>query len=88
MNQFLDNIPTLPVSDAVEYVMEILTDSLASLFDFVQKWGQNSMDSITDMLLAIPAIIFILIVAIIAFFASKKKFGLAIFSIVGLYFIY
>ncbi|BDH63472.1 hypothetical protein MTP04_36020 [Lysinibacillus sp. PLM2] len=88
MNQFLDNIPTIPVSDAVEYVMDILTDSLASLFDFVQKWGQNSMDSITDMLLAIPAIIFILIVAIIAFFASKKKFGLALFSIVGLYFIY
>lgn len=46
------------------------------------------MESFTDLLLYIPPIVFILIVAIIAFLATKKRFGLAAFSIVGLLFIY
>ncbi|SOC18206.1 glycine betaine/proline transport system permease protein/glycine betaine/proline transport system substrate-binding protein [Ureibacillus xyleni] len=88
MSNLLDSIPRLPVSDATEKMMDLLTDSFSSLFDFVQKGGKSAMEAITEMLIAVPPIIFIIIVAIIAFFATKKKFGLAIFSIVGLLFIY
>lgn len=88
MNKMLDFIPTLPVADWVEMFMDLLTDNFASMFSFIQKWGKNSMESFTDLLLLIPPILFILIVAIIAFFATKKKFGLAVFTIVGLTFIY
>src|SRR5699024_8319163 len=41
-----------------------------------------------DALTAIPPIIFILVIAVIAFFLSGKQFGLAAFSIVGLWLIY
>ncbi len=88
MNKMLDFIPSLPVADWVETFMDLLTDNFASMFSFIQKWGKNSMESFTDLLLLIPPILFILIVAIIAFFATKKKFGLAVFTIVGLTFIY
>lgn len=84
----LDSIPSLPVADTVENMMDWLTDNFSGLFDFIQKSAQSSMDSITNLLIAIPPILFIIIVALIAFFASKRKFGLAIFSIVGLLFIY
>ncbi|MBM7609565.1 glycine betaine/proline transport system permease protein/glycine betaine/proline transport system substrate-binding protein [Lysinibacillus composti] len=88
MNNFLDQIPSLPVADSVETIMDWLTSHLSSLFDFVQTGGQSAMDGITDLLVMIPPILFILIVALISFLATRKKFGLAIFSVVGLLFIY
>lgn len=88
MSSMLDVIPKLPVADVVEDAMDWLTSNFASLFDFITKSGKASMDGLTDLLNLIPPIIFILLVAIIAFIATRKKFGLAIFSIVGLLFIY
>jgi len=88
MNKMLDSIPSLPIADWIETLMDWLTENFASMFSFIQKTGKNSMESFTDALLYIPPVVFILIVAIIAFFATKKKFGLAVFSVVGLLFIY
>lgn len=88
MSKILDNIPSLPVAETVESIMDWLTSNLAVLFDFVQNSGQAAMDFITEMLVGIPPVIFILAVAVIAFIATRRKFGLAIFSIVGLLFIY
>lgn len=88
MNNLLDKIPKLSVAEWTESIMDWLTENFSQFFDFIQNFGQNSMDAFTNFLMLIPPIIFILIVAIIAFFATKKKFGLATFSIVGLIFIY
>lgn len=88
MSSFLDNIPKMPVADVVESAMDWLTSNFASLFDFITKSGKSAMDGLTDLLILIPPVIFILLIAIIAFVATRKKFGLAIFTIVGLLFIY
>jgi len=88
MSQFLDFIPTIPIAKSVEWFMDLLTDNLAPFFDAIQKGGKLAMESITDLLILIPPILFILIVGLIAFFASKRKFGLAIFSILGLFLIF
>lgn len=88
MSKLLDSIPTLPVAETVENIMDWLTGSFSPLFDFVQNGGKTAMEFITNMLVAIPPVIFILIIALIAFFATKRKFGLAVFSIVGLLYIY
>ncbi len=88
MSKILDSIPKIPVSNSTEAVMKWLTSNFSSLFDFIQTGGKNAMDFITDILIAVPPILFILIIAIIAFLASRRKFGLAVFSIVGLLFIY
>ena len=41
-----------------------------------------------DVLMNIPPVIFIIFVALLAFFVTGKKWGLAVFSIVGLWLIY
>ncbi|MEL3962744.1 ABC transporter permease [Lysinibacillus endophyticus] len=88
MSNILDSMPRLPVADLTENVMDWLTDSFSPLFNFFQKGGKSAMEFITEMLIAVPPIIFIIIVALIAFFATRRKFGLAVFTLVGLLFIY
>ncbi|MFC7686000.1 ABC transporter permease [Ureibacillus sp. GCM10028918] len=88
MSKILNSIPSIPVAETVETIMDWLTSNLSALFSFVQNGGKNAMDFITEMLVAIPPVVFILVIALIAFIATKRKFGLAIFSIIGLLFIY
>lgn len=88
MSKLLDQIPRLPVTDSVEQLMDWLTGTFSSLFDFIQTGGQAGMDWITELLLVIPPILFIFVISLIAFLATKKSFGLAIFSMIGLLFIY
>jgi len=88
VSSLLDIIPELPVADGVENLTVWLTDTFAFLFDPIQKYSEIAMEFTTDTLLLVPPILFILIIAVIAFFASKKTFGLATFSIIGLWFIY
>lgn len=88
MSSLLDIIPELPVADGVENLTVWLTDTFAFLFDPIQKYSEIAMEFTTETLLLVPPILFILIIAAIAFFASKKTFGLATFSTIGLWFIY
>lgn len=84
----MNSIPKLPISQTVEQVMDWFTNAFSSLFKFIQTDGSSLMDSVTQLLVAIPPLVFILLVAVLAFFASGKKFGLALFSFFGLLFIY
>ncbi len=88
MSNFLDNLPKLPVSSWVENGMDWLTDTFSGFFKLIQGGGKDLMNSITDGLLFIPPVLFILIVAVLAFFVTGKRFGLALFSLIGLLFIY
>jgi glycine betaine/proline transport system permease protein len=88
MLNFMENIEALPVADWVSSFVDLLTDTFAFLFDPIKEGLGDFMDLITQGLDAIPPVIFILVIAILAFFMTGKKFGLAIFSIVGLLFIW
>ncbi|WP_042475467.1 ABC transporter permease [Bacillus ndiopicus] len=88
MNNFLNNIPKLEVADTVENTMDWLTKTFSGLFKVMQTGGKSVMESVTALLTAVPPIVFILVVAILAFFATRRKFGLPVFSIFGLLFIY
>lgn len=88
MNNILENIPSLPVADWVEIVMDWLTNHFSSLFNFLQSSGQSLMNNVTELLITIPPLVFILLIVLLAFFASGKKIGLSIFSLIGLLFIY
>ena len=54
----------------------------------LQTIGQTVMTGITNLLLVIPAPLFILLLTIAAFFISKKRPGLTLFTLIGLWFIY
>ncbi|MBO0480784.1 ABC transporter permease/substrate binding protein [Candidatus Enterococcus courvalinii] len=78
----------IPVADWVETMTEWFTTTFSGLFSFLQTIGQAIMTGITNLLLIIPAPIFILLLTIVAFFISKKRLGLTLFTLIGLWFIY
>lgn len=78
----------LPVAEAVERGVSSLTDAGAGFFDTVQVAGQFLMDNLTELLLIIPPLVFIILLTVAAFFISEKKKGIAVFTLLGLLFIY
>ncbi|WP_332651704.1 ABC transporter permease [Lysinibacillus sp. 54212] len=88
MSKILDRIPEMPVSSTVETMMDWLTDTFSSFFKSLQENGEFLMEGLTGMLVAIPPIVFIILVALLAYFATRKILGLPLFSVAGLLFIY
>ncbi|WP_040977750.1 ABC transporter permease [Oceanobacillus jeddahense] len=85
----LDFIDQIPLAEWTETATDWIQDSFAFLFEPIKDHLGNFMDFVSsNVLTGIPPILFILIVAVIAFFVSGKKLGLAVFSIVGLWFVY
>lgn len=76
MNNFLDNIPTIPLATWVESAMDWLTSNFSAFFNTIQQFGKLLMNQVTDLLISIPAIILILLVVIFAFFVAGKNSGL------------
>ncbi|MCM3720550.1 MULTISPECIES: ABC transporter permease [Solibacillus] len=87
MSKLLNLATPLPIAENVEKLMDFVTDTFSAQFRFIQNNGEDLMDFVTSTLTAIPPYVFILIIAVLAFFATGKKFGLALFSIIGLLFI-
>ena len=88
MSNLLNQIPDIPVAEGVEKLMDVVIENFSGAFNFIQNSVDFIMEGMTDLLIVIPPIIFILLIALLAFFATGKKFGLALFSIIGLLFIY
>ncbi|MGX6971968.1 ABC transporter permease/substrate binding protein [Vagococcus lutrae] len=85
-NNFL--MAPLPVADWVENLTEWMTDTFAGLFSFFQSFGQGLMENVTQLLLWIPPFVFIGLLTFLAFWISNKKWGLTVFTFLGLLFIY
>ncbi|MFP7168739.1 proline/glycine betaine ABC transporter permease [Terribacillus sp. 7520-G] len=88
MLDFMENVKAIPVGDWMTDFVDWLTKTFAFLFDPIKDGLDSFMSIITQGLTAIPPVIFILLIAILAFFMTGKKFGLAVFSIIGLLFIW
>lgn len=88
MSNFLDTVPKIPLAEWVDDGMKWLTTTFRPAFDFIKNNGKSLMETTADMLTAIPPIIFILLMVVLAFFAARKKFGLPAFTLVGLLLVY
>lgn len=88
LNNVLDFVPKIPVAEKIKQFTDWVTNSFSFLFDPLKKYFEDLMEYVADLLGAVPPVLVILIVAVIAFFISGKKFGLPAFSIIGLWFIY
>ncbi|MBT2215327.1 proline/glycine betaine ABC transporter permease [Virgibacillus dakarensis] len=84
----MEFVPEIPIAEKTKEFTDWLTDTFSFLFDPIKDNLGSFMEWIANMLIAIPPVIIILLVAIGAFFISGKKFGLAAFSVVGLWLIY
>lgn len=88
LDKMLDFIPKIPIADFTAWFTEKLTDTFEFIFTPIEENFDMFMEFISETLMLVPPVIIILIVAVLAFFISGKKFGLAAFSIVGLWLIY
>lgn len=89
INRLLDFIPELQISEVTEAVTNWLTDTFSFIFDPINEHFGNFMEFMAEeVLMSVPPIIFIILIALLAFFVSGKRWGLAVFSIVGLWLIY
>lgn len=84
----LDQIPRLPVSEWMTNIITWLTQNLSWFFSAIRDGGSWTMDALTDLLLWVHPIVFIVLLAALAFFASQRKLGLPIFTLLGLLYIY
>ncbi|WP_163581520.1 ABC transporter permease [Gracilibacillus saliphilus] len=84
----LDFIPEIPVAQWINTAVGWMKDTFQFIFDPIKQDFGQFVETTADWLNQIPALIVILIVALIAFFVSGKKFGLVAFSIIGLWFVY
>ncbi|TFB22091.1 proline/glycine betaine ABC transporter permease [Filobacillus milosensis] len=79
---------TLPVAEFVNKSVKWITEKFSWFFDPIKNDFGDKLEDFADMLAEIPPSIVIVLVVLIAFFITGKKFGLATFSLVGLLFIY
>ncbi|UOR13206.1 ABC transporter permease [Halobacillus amylolyticus] len=81
-------IPKLPVAEWVSAATEWTTDTFEFLFDFIKEDFGNFIEFFAEgLLMEIPIWLFIVVVGLLSFFVSGKKFGLTAFSVIGLWFI-
>lgn len=80
-------LPMIPVKTWVDQSVEWITDTFEFVFDPIKNNLDTFIEFLSETLQMINPWIFIAVIAIIAFFVTGKKIGLAAFSIVGLWFI-
>ncbi|UUV98984.1 ABC transporter permease/substrate binding protein [Vagococcus luciliae] len=85
MNSILMN--ALPVADWVENITDWFTNTFSGLFALIENLGKQVMGGMTNLLTAIPPLIFIILMTALAFYISDKKKGLTVFTFLGLLFI-
>lgn len=84
MLNFMEDIEKMPLASWVSDFTRWISNTFAFLFDPIKNQFGDGLENFADMLAAVPPVIVIAIVAILAFFLSGKRFGLAAFSVVGL----
>jgi glycine betaine/proline transport system permease protein len=77
----------IPIAEGMEWLTDQITEKFSFLFEPIKEHLGNFMDFTTDTLMLVPPMVIMIIVALIAFFISGKKIGLAVFSIIGLWLI-
>ncbi|KMK77763.1 ABC transporter permease [Alkalihalobacillus pseudalcaliphilus] len=83
----MDSIPRLPLAEWIDSFVTWLRGA-AGFFDVIRNGIGWLVDRFEDILTFPPAWLFIIIVVGLAVLVSKKKIGLPIFTLIGLYLIY
>ncbi|GGF16025.1 hypothetical protein GCM10010954_13300 [Halobacillus andaensis] len=84
----MELMPKLPVAEWISDATDWIKTTFSGIFDFIKDDFGDFIEFFAEtVLMSIPIWLFITVVAVLAFFVSKKRLGLPVFSIVGLWFI-
>lgn len=78
----------IPLAEWVSDATDWLTITFSGLFSLLQTIGRAVMNGMTDGLLFIPPLVMVVLVTVAAYFIGGKKWGLPVFTFIGLLFIY
>lgn len=78
----------IPFAQWIDAMTKWMTETFSGLFDFIQSTGSALMGMITELLLLVPPLLFIVLLTVFMYVSSRKKLGLTIFTFLGLLFIY
>ncbi|SDJ88773.1 ABC transporter permease [Sediminibacillus albus] len=84
MLNFMENVGQIPLAQWVSDFTDLITETFSFLFNPIKNGFGDFMEWFAELLASIPPVIVIVLVVILAFFASGKRFGLASFSLIGL----
>lgn len=73
----------IPIAQAIDAIVDWLTEHLSGFFNLLQTIGQSVMDVLSNTLAAIPPILLILLVTLAAYFVFNKKVANACICFVG-----
>ena len=74
----------IPLAEWVTSATDWITDTFSGLFSVIQTIGQWVMEGMTDVLLAVPSLLMLVLITVGAYFISNRKWGLPIFTFIGL----
>lgn len=80
----MTNIPQIPLADWADSIVAWLRKDAQWFFTPIKDALDLIVSGLGDALLAIPPLLFILIMVAITIFITKKKFGLSVFVLFGL----
>ncbi len=79
----MGNIPRIPLGDWIEAFINFLVDNLAVLTQAFSTVTEQGLDWLESAFLFVPPWLFIIIVAALAYWATKK-IGVTLFALIGL----
>lgn len=80
----MNKLPQLPLVEWVDTFEAWLKTNAQWFFEPIKNGLSGFVDGLSSLLIAIPPLVFVLIVVVFAFYITKKKWGLPLFILLGL----
>ena len=80
----MKQIPTIPIVKWADMLVAWLRDNAQWFFEPIKDTLNAVVNGLSDALIAIPPVVFILIIVALTIFITRKKWGLSIFALLGL----
>lgn len=77
-------IEQLPIAELIDTATQWLVETFSGFFNFITLIGSSFMGHFTNVLSWFPPVLFIFLIAFLAYFADEHNWGLPIFSLIGL----
>ncbi|QDP39723.1 ABC transporter permease [Radiobacillus deserti] len=84
MLNFMENVPSIPLAEWVEWLTDQITDIFSFIFTPIEEDFGDFIENVADLLAEVPPLVIIVIFTLLAFFVSGKRIGLSIFTLAGL----
>ncbi|MFT5871890.1 MAG: glycine betaine/proline transport system permease protein [Clostridium sp.] len=80
----MTQIPQLPIVKWADFLTAWLRENAQWFFEPIKDSLDGIISGLSDVLIAIPPLIFVLIIVLLTIFITKKKWGLSLFTLLGL----